>query len=298
MSHVWDEFRESLVQSLADAIDRDPWPAGAADPPHREVIATILARLRALLFPRAISPMPRGRVELERYLDEQTTAVRVELLREVSCAFAGAGVSGAADAMSESAVEGLFRQLPAIRATLVDDAQAAYDGDPAARSVSEVLLCYPGFHAMLIHRVSHALHELGVPIVPRMMNEHAHASTGIDIHPGARIGRGFFIDHGTGVVIGETSEIGEFCKVYQGVTLGAKSFERDDTGRIRKGYKRHPTLQDHVTVYAGATILGGDTVIGRGSVIAGGVFVTQSVPSNHVVAQPRAELRVREQRGI
>lgn len=187
----------------------------------------------------------------------------------------------------------LVSAIPTIRALLAADAAAAFDGDPAAQSVDEVILCYPGVQALIVHRFAHELHGFGAPLVPRMLAEIAHRRTGIDIHPGATIGAGLFIDHGTGVVIGQTTVIGKRCKIYQGVTLGAKSIEQDESGRARKNYKRHPTLQDHVTVYAGATILGGDTVIGAGCVIAGGVFLTESVPAEHMVHGPRAEITLR-----
>ncbi len=298
MPHASDGPDAPLVRSLVDAIDADPWPLPHADHPQLDALVATLERLRKALFPRTAAPAPRGHGAMLDFVTRLMVEVRRNLERELAAAFAcvpGDEPRPAGERAAE-ATQRFLAELPTIRAVLAVDAQAAYDGDPAARSVDEVILCYPGFFALTIHRVSHALHRLGVPLVPRMMSEWAHSSTGIDIHPGAEIGKGFFVDHGTGVVIGETSTIGDFCKIYQGVTLGAKSFERDEAGRIRKGYKRHPTLEDHVTVYAGATILGGDTVIGRGAVVAGGVFVTQSVPPNHVVAAPKAELRVREQR--
>ena len=187
----------------------------------------------------------------------------------------------------------LLAALPSIRALLLTDIEAAYRGDPAARSTDEILLCYPGFFALSAHRIAHELSRANVPLLPRMIGEYAHRLTGIDIHPGAQIGSGFFIDHGTGVVIGETTVIGKHCKIYQGVTLGAKSFDREPDGSLRKGYKRHPTLEDNVTVYAGATILVGETVIGAGAVVAGGVFLTTSVPAGHAVHSPRTELTLR-----
>ncbi|MBL9148361.1 MAG: serine acetyltransferase [Phycisphaerae bacterium] len=289
------EPSDELVKAIADAIDADDRPMPATDPPQRPALSDAIARLRILLFPRANSQLPRGRAALENFVCNHARIVRAVLLQQFTAAYEMVGDS---PSKATDAVVDLFGRLPAIRRTLAVDAQHAFDGDPAARSIDEVVICYPGFYALLVHRIAHPLYQFDVPLVPRMLNELAHSATGIDIHPGAVIGPGFFIDHGTGVTIGETTVIGDQCKVYQGVTLGAKSFERDVDGRIRKGYKRHPTLEDHVTVYAGATILGGDTVIGRGSVIAGGVFVTQSVPPNHIVAQPRPELRVREQRGL
>ena len=185
---------------------------------------------------------------------------------------------GDCEAFARRAVEGLFAAGPEIRATLQDDVQAAYEGDPAARSQIEVVMSYPGLYAVAVHRVAHQLVKLGVPLIPRVMSEFAHSRTGIDIHPGATIGRGFFIDHGTGVVIGETCRIGARVKLYQGVTLGALSFAKDEHGNLVKGVKRHPDVEDNVIVYAGATILGGDTVIGHDSVIGGNVWLIHSVP--------------------
>ncbi len=299
MSSAPEASDAAIVRALTHVIAADPWPAPHTDPPQRDEVIAALDRVRIMLFPRVAPSQPRTPIEFESFIHRQLTDLRPRLFRQVVSAYASATSADDRIAPVQRATEamtGFLTQLGEIRETLAVDAQAAHDGDPAARSVDEVVLCYPGFYALTIHRVAHALHRLGVPLVPRMMSEWAHTSTGIDIHPGAAIGKGFFIDHGTGVVIGETVSIGEHCKIYQGVTLGARSFERDEFGRLRKSYKRHPTLEDHVTVYAGATILGGDTVIGRGSVIAGGVFVTQSVPPNHLVAQGRPELRVLEQR--
>jgi serine O-acetyltransferase len=170
-----------------------------------------------------------------------------------------------------------LRELPQIKKTLTTDVQAAYDGDPAAKNVDEVIISYPGVFAITIHRIAHRLWQQNIPLLPRMMSEHAHSITGIDIHPGASIGESFFIDHGTGVVIGETTEIGDQVRIYQGVTLGALSLPKDQVEQLRQE-KRHPTIEDDVTIYAGATILGGETVIGRGSVIGGSVWITSSVP--------------------
>lgn len=181
-----------------------------------------------------------------------------------------------------------LESLPEIRRLLNTDIQAAYDGDPAARSTEEILLAYPSIEAVSVHRIAHLLYGMGVPLIPRIMSEFAHQATGIDIHPGATIGEYFFIDHGTGVVIGETCTIGQHVKIYQGVTLGAKSFTLDEHGNPVKGVKRHPDIGDGVVIYAGATILGGDTVIGRDSVIGGNVWLTHSVPPETKVynAQP------------
>jgi serine O-acetyltransferase len=177
----------------------------------------------------------------------------------------------------------LLEKIPEIRKVLWGDLQAAYRGDPAARSVEEVILSYPCVLAITTHRIAHELYVRGVPLVPRMMSEYAHSLTGIDIHPGAEIGSNFFIDHGTGVVIGETAEIGDDVKIYQGVTLGALSFPRDDAGWIIKGRKRHPTIGNRVVLYSGATLLGEEVLVGDDAVIGGNVWITDAVPSGTLV---------------
>jgi serine O-acetyltransferase len=187
--------------------------------------------------------------------------------------------------------------IPAIREMLAGDVQASYDGDPAALNMDEVILAYPGILAISVHRLAHALYQLGVPLMPRIMSEWVHLQTGIDIHPGARIGANLFIDHGTGVVIGETTDIGDHVKIYQGVTLGALSFPKDERGRAIREVKRHPTVKDHVTLYANAIVLGGETVIGEKSVIGGSVFLTSSVPPESVVTFQPPELRVKTKNG-
>jgi serine O-acetyltransferase len=187
-------------------------------------------------------------------------------------------------------VEQFLPRLPAIRSLLAQDVEAAYEGDPAARSFAEIVVSYPSIRAISIHRIAHELQRLRVPILPRMMSEHAHDRTGIDIHPGARIGSRFFIDHGTGVVIGETTEIGDRVRIYQGVTLGARSPRH---GESLRGRKRHPTIEDDVTIYAGATILGGETSIGRGSVIGGNVWLTDSIPPDSKVVAQAARPQIR-----
>jgi len=192
---------------------------------------------------------------------------------------------------TECAEEFLAR-LPRLREMLADDVRAAYEGDPAAVCYDEIIFSYPGVYAITVYRLAHELHALGVPLIPRIMTEHAHARTGIDIHPATRIGRSFFIDHGTGVVVGGTAVIGDNVKLYQGVTLGAFSFDRDAEGRLVRDTKRHPTIEDDVVVYAGATILGGDTTIGRGSVIGGNVWLTHSVPPGTRVLQDSPRLRI------
>lgn len=182
----------------------------------------------------------------------------------------------------------LLNSVPVIRESLKTDVQAAFEGDPAAKSFEEIVISYPYMTAIAIHRVAHELYKMQVPLLPRIMNEYAHSRTGIDIHPGATIGKYFFIDHGTGVVIGETSVIGEHVKLYQGVTLGALSFPRDEMGQLIRDKKRHPTLEDNVTVYAEATILG-DIIVGRGAVIGGNVWIREPVPAGTVVTISKPE---------
>jgi serine O-acetyltransferase len=193
----------------------------------------------------------------------------------------------------EKAVQ-FLETLPQIRRTLSLDVQAAFDGDPAASNLDEIIFCYPGLVAITVYRMAHELHVLGVPLIPRMLSEWAHGRTGIDIHPGAQIGHSFFIDHGTGVVIGATCEIAEYVKLYQGVTLGARSFAKDEEGNLVRTTKRHPTIEHHVVVYANATILGGDTTVGHHSVIGSSVSLYESVPANTIVMLEKPSLRFRQ----
>ena len=200
------------------------------------------------------------------------------------------------EALGQSKAVAFLEQLPELRGVLALDVQAAYDGDPACKSTDEVIFCYPGLEAVTVYRLAHALHELRVPLIPRMMTEWAHSRTGIDIHPGAKIGNHFFIDHGTGVVIGETSEIGDWVKIYQGVTLGALSFPTDAEGKLVRGTKRHPTIEDRVVIYANATVLGGETVIGHDSVIGSSVWITRPVAPHTTVMMEKPKLRMRGER--
>jgi len=202
------------------------------------------------------------------------------------------------EAQAQSMTIRFLERIPELRQILADDVRAALEGDPAAKSFVEIVFCYPGVSAITVYRIAHELRGLGVPLIPRMMTEYAHGKTGIDIHPGAKIGRRFFIDHGTGVVIGETTEIGDGVKIYQGVTLGALSFPRDEkTGELVRGQKRHPTIEDQVVIYANATILGGQTVIGRQAVIGSSAWITRSVEPSTVVTIESPQLRFRNGNG-
>jgi serine O-acetyltransferase len=197
------------------------------------------------------------------------------------------------EAKGQAMAIALLERIPSLRKILATDVQAAYDGDPACRTTDEVVFCYPGIEAITVYRIAHELVQLDVPFIPRMMCEWAHKRTGIDIHPGATIGEYFFIDHGTGVVVGETCQIGRHVKLYQGVTLGALSFKTDEDGSLIRGQKRHPTIEDNVVVYANATILGGRTIIGHDSVIGSSVWITKSVSPMTTVVLEKPQLRVR-----
>lgn len=240
-----------------------------------KIIENTLCLLMQSLFPAHFGDRS-AETDLERKREDRETEA-LALLRT-------AMESILADAQeAESRAEAFRRELPSVRAMLEEDLEAAYLGDPAATGIDEVLLTYPGFSAICVYRIAHILYRQGTPILPRMMSEYAHRQTGIDIHPGAAIGRRFFIDHGTGVVIGETATIGDDVKIYQHVTLGAKSFELGEDGHPVKGIKRHPDIGNHVVIYAGATILGGETVIGDYCVIGGNAWITKSVPPHEVV---------------
>jgi serine O-acetyltransferase len=262
---------------------------GGRELPSREALREIADALCGALFPMRLGP-PDLRQETEDFyightLDTALTALLAQVRLELH--YNARRSDATAEKLNEQAiaiVRDFAARLGAIRGLLDSDIQAAYRGDPAARSVDEVLLCYPGVIAIIHHRLAHALYRLGVPLLARIIAERAHSETGIDIHPGAQIGASFFIDHGTGVVIGETAEIGERVRVYQAVTLGAKRFATDAEGNLQKGQPRHPIVEDDVVIYAGATVLGRIT-IGRGSTIGGNVWLTRSVPAGSNVTQ-------------
>jgi len=274
---------------------------GGRELPSREALRDILTSLCGALFPMRLGP-PDLRQETEDFyightLDAALNALLGEVRLELHYIHRRQPLSE--DALEQKAVAIVreFAQgLPQLRILLDTDVQAAYRGDPAARSVDEVLLCYPGVLAIIYHRLAHALYRLGVPLLARISAEQAHGQTGIDIHPGAQIGRSFFIDHGTGVVIGETAVIGDNVRIYQAVTLGAKRFTTDEAGNLQKGQARHPIVEDDVVIYAGATILGRIT-IGRGSVIGGNVWLTRSVPPGSNITQATLQSEV-GQKGI
>jgi len=275
---------------------RYPREPGGREFPAPAAVAKIVDGLRGALFPMRLGP-PELRQDSEDYyvgttLDTALQALLVQIRLELRYQARKQGLIE----QSEASVEGRAREalqafaasLPRIRELLDQDVIAAFEGDPAAGSVDEVLLCYPGIEAMIHFRMAHRLYELGLPLIARLITEKAHGATGIDIHPGATIGEGFFIDHGTGVVIGETAIIGVQVRIYQAVTLGAKRFAMDDDGTLKKGGARHPIVEDDVVIYAGATILGRVT-IGKGSVIGGNVWLTRSVPPGSNITQANSQ---------
>ncbi|WBO23747.1 serine O-acetyltransferase EpsC [Sphingomonas abietis] len=259
--------------------------------PSRARLEAIIALLAGALFPLRLGPSTVNPENEDRFVAQTLDTVLVQLRWQITLELGysqSAPSQGAIEQRAARISQAFAAQLPDLRRLLDQDVEAAYAGDPAARSVDEVLLCYPSVTALIHHRIAHALYELDVPIIARIIAEVAHSATAIDIHPGARIGKSFFVDHGSGVVIGETAIIGDRVRLYQAVTLGARSFPTEESGGLKKGLERHPIVEDDVVIYAGATILGRVT-IGRGAVIGGNVWLTQSVPAGSIVHQASAE---------
>jgi serine O-acetyltransferase len=307
-SHHQD-WKESLSvgpdpsQALGTVVDRlctawhNDFPRRSADVrrpvPSRETVIGIVEALRSVLFPGYFGDRDLDENNLAYHIGATLDRTLRELLDQIRCGLCFVCREPdplrcpQCDAHASASARAFLNRLPEIRRLLETDVEAAYEGDPAATSPSETILCYPGIFAITNYRLAHELHRLEVPLVPRMITEYAHSVTGIDIHPGTRIGEHFFIDHGTGVVIGETAVIGNRVRIYQGVTLGAKSFPLDEQGHPIKGIPRHPIVEDDVTIYSGATILGRIT-IGAGSVIGGNVWVVRDVPCNSRISQVEA----------
>lgn len=298
-----NQYKERLLKAI-EGITRgveargEPLFHGGEEPlPQKKEVIAILRGLQEVIYPGYFGEQDLYREYLRAHLADQLFALARRLAGEVRkalqapCRMLEQGqhcVRQSADA--QEIVTEFYERLPEVMELVAGDVRAAWEGDPAASCLEEVILAYPGVKAVFTYRIAHLLKVLGVPLIPRIMTEFAHNETGVDIHPGARIGREFFIDHGTGVVIGETTVIGDRVKLYQGVTLGALSLPRDRSGTLLRGGKRHPTLEDDVIVYAGATILGGETVVGRGSVIGGNVWLVTSVPPFSRVTLSRDQL--------
>lgn len=268
---------------------------------NKEMVIYILEEIRSIVFPGFFEMKNLNRQSIEYHVGELLEDIHYRLRKQVAKALYHSGEKDIreedAQLRAEEIVREFLTKIPALREILATDVQAAYDGDPAAFNTDEVILSYPGVYAITVNRIAHELHLLGVPLIPRMMTEYAHSLTGIDIHPGATIGKYFFIDHGTGVVVGETTVIGDNAKIYQGVTLGALSTRG---GQTLRNTKRHPTLENNVTVYSGASILCGDTIIGEGAVIGSNAFITSSVPGGTRVSikNPELQFKDRHERGI
>ena len=272
-------FLEETLRRLDEAGESAIRSARTGAPPRRTRAIALLKDIMALLFPGYFPLQEPGDVALPPLA--RISRVREGLREQIEAAFSYdcCGRQGDGERLADAFIE----RLPRVKELLYTDIEALYEGDPAARCREEVLICYPGFYAVAIYRLAHVLYEMDVPFLPRIRTEYAHEKTGIDIHAGARIGEYFFIDHGTGIVIGETTTIGDRVKLYQGVTLGAKSFELDEHGNPVKGIKRHPDIGNRVVIYANATILGGTTKIGDDCVIGGNVWLTSSVPAGQTV---------------
>jgi serine O-acetyltransferase len=261
----------------------------AATPlPNKTSVIQVLEDLMEVIYPGYFGQKYVEASNIEYHVGDLMDSIYTRLTEEIYRSVRErcdreAGVCGHCQNIAEEQSIVLLQKLPSLRERLSLDVQGAYDGDPAAKSYDEVIFAYPAIFAITIYRIAHELHLQGIPLLPRIMTEHAKSLTGIDIHPGATIGKGFFIDHGTGVVIGETTNIGDNVKLYQGVTLGALSVKKDEKGRVIRGNKRHPTIEDDVVIYANATILGGNTVIGKGSVIGANVWLVKSVPPNSTI---------------
>jgi serine O-acetyltransferase len=295
MNEKLDRAVQALVESYSDDdlkihhLGRQPLPS------HAEIIRALVT-FHELLFPGYIGAQGLTSEKLRVHVESRMAWLFEVLTEQIKRATAHSNRIGEAchvtDVQASECAASFLAELPRLREVLATDVQAALDGDPAAACHDEIIFSYPSIYAVMVYRLAHEFFKLHVPLIPRIMTEHAHHRTGIDIHPGTRIGSHFFIDHGTGVVIGGTAIIGNNVKLYQGVTLGAFSFDKDATGDLIRDTKRHPTIEDDVIVYAGATILGGETVIGRGSVIGGNVWLTHSVPPGTRVLQDSPNLRI------
>jgi len=272
------------------------------DLPSKKTIIEVLNNFLTIIFPGYTESKEIHRSSLMEHLHDVLNSTYIQLQGEVEkslkyiCRRTETCLEEFCNKRAHVITREVLEEIPHIRDLLRGDLQAAYDGDPAARSIEEVILSYPCVLAITSYRITHELYIRGVPLVPRIISEYAHSLTGIDIHPGAKIGEHFFIDHGTGVVIGETAEIGDHVKIYQGVTLGALSFPKDEAGQIIKGMKRHPTIGDNVVLYSGATLLGDEVQVGDGAVIGGNVWITSAIPSGTTVSivQPKLNYRKRK----
>ncbi len=287
-----DYLSENIQSAICDVLrdyrkERPIDSLTVLSEPNKKTITELTDQMFRVIFPGFFQDTTYRFFEIRNNLTVNIEDIAYRLCKQITNCLERDGVSKAQEQAQKITVE-FFRRIPKIREFLDTDLEAFFDGDPAAENRDEIILCYPGFYAITVFRMAHELYLMGVPMLPRIMTEFAHTQTGIDINPGATIGKYFFIDHGTGIVIGETTVIGEHVKIYQGVTLGALSTKG---GRKLQNKKRHPTIEDYVTIYSGASILGGDTVIGKNSIIGGNVFLTDSVAAGTRVSAVNQELR-------
>lgn len=290
-----DTDLERIKQAILATYTREEIRLHHVNPlplPSKEILEGLLEDLLALLYPGYFGGTVTDIPDVTNQVHTRVDIIFEKLQQQIYLSFRHfCERSGPAcphcDEAARGATQTFLEKIPRLREFLHDDVEAAYDGNPAAKSINEIIFSYPGVYAITIYRIAHELELLHVPLLPRILTEVAHSRTGIDVHPGAKIGDHFFIDHGTGVVIGETTEIGNRVRLYQGVTLGAVNFPRDAEGRLIRGQKRHPTVEDDCIIYASATVLGGDTVVGRGSIIGSNVRLMESVPpGSKVMAEP------------
>ena len=288
---------EKEIESLVDTIladygnQRDIDKLELCRRPDKDAVIDIIEKLRRIVFPGYFKDKTYRMYNAKHNLSMLIEDVMSHLTDQISLVYQSVGEEeAAAQAHAQQTALAFFRQIPEVRAMVQTDLQAAYDGDPAATDMAEIIFAYPGLFAITVYRLAHVLYTLQVPMLPRIMSEHAHSITGIDIHPGATIGKYFFIDHGTGIVVGETTVIGDNVKIYQGVTLGALSTRG---GQSLRGKRRHPTIEDNVTIYAGASVLGGETVIGRESIIGSNAFITKSVAPCTTISIKNQELQMK-----
>lgn len=288
---------EPIKKALLESYDTDGGinHLDGVNLPSQESITRLAADCMHVFFPGYFDSLCLTKREVPDYVARVLQEISIRLSTEIEKSLRFSKEASPASAAKLLTTE-LLGRLPSLRKIIQTDVTAAYRGDPSARSIQEIILAYPCVLAISIQRLAHELYQLGVPLIPRMLTEYAHERTGMDLHPGAHIGTHLFIDHGTGVVIGETAVLGNHVKIYQGVTIGAKSFVTDSEGLPVKGVKRHPDIEDNVTIYAHATILGGDTRIGANSIISGGVWLIQSVPADSVVYQKSESLVIRSRR--
>lgn len=304
MNHLLNVELERLTETVLASyeIEENIRRVGETYLPSRSRIVESVSLMRQLLFPGYFGHKGLTPENIRFHLGSLISQICEIVTKEIIHCSCIANKCSTCDQyekcnrIAQRQTRDFILRIPHIRELLATDAQAAFEGDPAAESIEEIIYCYPGFYAVMVYRLAHELWDLNVALMPRIMTEYAHSVTGADIHPAARIGRSFFIDHATGVVIGQTAKIGNNCKIYQGVTLGAKSFPKDEVGRVIKGIQRHPTLEDNVTIYANTTILGGDTVIGKGVTIGGNAFITESVSADTVITIKHAKMTVRSKK--